>query len=247
MLPSAQDASVCSLCNGTGWKSFQDGEVERVTRCDCWRDDITKRLITEARIPRRYHHCTLNDFVTYDNDTLDDALSRSRQMADEFPVVERGLFFLGDPGVGKTHLACRHSQAGDSHARRAGHLLRHARPSQGDPQHVQRRDQNDGARRAPAGDGSRPSRAGRSGRGKDVGMGRRNAEPHRQHPLQRAARDDLHVELSRRAARTRTRTSSRCTIASGSACALACTKCAIFSTSRARTTACCSRTRVCRR
>ena len=26
-------------------------------------------------------------------------------MADEFPVVKRGLFFLGDPGVGKTHLA----------------------------------------------------------------------------------------------------------------------------------------------
>jgi DNA replication protein DnaC len=84
---------------------LQDGEVERVTRCDCWRDDINKRLITEARIPRRYHHCTLNDFVTYDNDTLEDALSRSRKIADQFPVVERGLFFLGDPGVGKTHLA----------------------------------------------------------------------------------------------------------------------------------------------
>jgi DNA replication protein DnaC len=104
VLPSAQDKPVCSICNGTGWKSFQDGEVERVTRCDCWRDDINKRLITEARIPRRYHHCTLDDFVTYDNDTLEDALSRSRQMAARFPVVERGLFFLGDPGVGKTHL-----------------------------------------------------------------------------------------------------------------------------------------------
>ena len=45
-----------------------------MTRCDCWRDDINKRLITEARIPRRYHHCTLDDFVTYDNETLEDAL-----------------------------------------------------------------------------------------------------------------------------------------------------------------------------
>ena len=26
-------------------------------------------------------------------------------MAEQFPVVERGLFFVGDPGVGKTHLA----------------------------------------------------------------------------------------------------------------------------------------------
>jgi DNA replication protein DnaC len=105
VLPSVQDPPVCSFCNGTGWKSFQDGDVERVTRCDCWRAQINKRLIIEARMPRRYHHCTLDDFVTYDNDTLEDALRRSRKMADEFPVVARGLFFLGDPGVGKTHLA----------------------------------------------------------------------------------------------------------------------------------------------
>ncbi len=100
-----QDKTPCSLCNGTGWKSFQDGGLERVGRCDCWRDGVTKRLIGDARIPRRYHHCTLNDFITYDNDTLEDALARSRTMADAFPVVKRGLFFLGDPGVGKTHLA----------------------------------------------------------------------------------------------------------------------------------------------
>src|SRR5690349_15279768 len=61
--------------------------------------------MADARVPRRYHHCTLDDFVTYDNDTLEDALSRSRQMAKQFPVIERGLFFVGDPGVGKTHLA----------------------------------------------------------------------------------------------------------------------------------------------
>jgi DNA replication protein DnaC len=105
VLPSASGPPVCSICNGTGWKSFQDGEVERVTRCDCWREDINRRLVTDARIPRRYHHCTLNDFVTYDNETLEDALARARRMAEQFPVVERGLFFVGDPGVGKTHLA----------------------------------------------------------------------------------------------------------------------------------------------
>jgi DNA replication protein DnaC len=100
-----QNTDVCPVCNGTGWKSFDDAGVERVTRCDCWRESLNQRLITEARIPRRYHHCTLADFITYDNETLEDALSRSRRLAAEFPVVDRGLFFVGDPGVGKTHLA----------------------------------------------------------------------------------------------------------------------------------------------
>jgi DNA replication protein DnaC len=105
VLPPAKDNPVCSLCNGTGWKSFQEGDVERVTRCDCWREGMNERLLNQARIPYRYAHCTLQRFYTYDNDTLEDALSRSRTMADHFDRAERGLFFLGDPGVGKTHLA----------------------------------------------------------------------------------------------------------------------------------------------
>jgi DNA replication protein DnaC len=96
----------CAQCNGTGWKPVESADgVSRVVRCDCWRDSITRRMLADARIPRRYHHCTLNDFLTYDNETLEDALARARRLADAFPVVDRGLFFLGDPGVGKTHLA----------------------------------------------------------------------------------------------------------------------------------------------
>lgn len=102
VLRPSDDQTICPLCHGTGWKENSEG---RLARCDCWRETVSRRLISEARIPRRYHHCTLNDFTTYDNETLEDALSRSRKLADEFPVVNRGLFFLGDPGVGKTHLA----------------------------------------------------------------------------------------------------------------------------------------------
>ena len=101
----ASNEKICEICNGTGWKPIAANGTERLTRCDCWREDVTRRLLAEARIPRRYHHCTLDDFVTYDNDTLEDALARARKLADAFPVVDRGLFFLGDPGVGKTHLA----------------------------------------------------------------------------------------------------------------------------------------------
>jgi DNA replication protein DnaC len=101
----ASNEKICEICNGTGWKPIASNGTERLTRCNCWREDVTRRLLAEARIPRRYHHCTLDDFVTYDNDTLEEALVRARKLAAAFPVVDRGLFFLGDPGVGKTHLA----------------------------------------------------------------------------------------------------------------------------------------------
>jgi hypothetical protein len=41
-----------------------------------------------------------------------------------------------------------------------------------------------------------PARARRSRRREDVGVGRRDDEPDRQHPLQRAPADDFHVQLS---------------------------------------------------
>ncbi len=105
MVPRSASEIICQICNGTGWKAITADGVERVVRCDCWRESTTGRLIAEARIPRRYHHCSLSDFATYDNETLEEALVRARRFAEEFPVVPRGLFFLGDPGVGKTHLA----------------------------------------------------------------------------------------------------------------------------------------------
>jgi len=102
----SSDEQVCPLCNGTSWKPVEATNGDgRVTRCDCWRESVTRRLIADARIPLRYRHCTLNDFATYDNETLEEAQRRAQKLADAFPVVERGLFFLGDPGVGKTHLA----------------------------------------------------------------------------------------------------------------------------------------------
>ncbi len=94
----------CSLCNGTGWKATGDG-AGRVTRCDCWRDAMADKLMGEARIPRRYQHCDLSTFVTYDNEGLLRTVRACRKFADEFPVVDKGLVLIGPPGIGKSHLA----------------------------------------------------------------------------------------------------------------------------------------------
>ena len=94
----------CSICDDTGWKSIEVDGVERVTRCDCVRETSSARALSGARIPRRYQHCDLQNFAAY-NELLARALQHARKLADGFPVVEKGLFLLGPPGVGKTHLA----------------------------------------------------------------------------------------------------------------------------------------------
>ena len=94
----------CALCDDTGWKTIEVEGVSRVTRCDCVRDSAAARLTADARIPRRYQHCDFSNYLSY-NEHLTRALQHATQLAQRFPVVEKGLFLQGPPGVGKTHLA----------------------------------------------------------------------------------------------------------------------------------------------
>jgi DNA replication protein DnaC len=43
--------------------------------------------------------------VTYENDQLLRAVAACRRFAEQFPVVDKGLFLVGPPGIGKSHLA----------------------------------------------------------------------------------------------------------------------------------------------
>jgi DNA replication protein DnaC len=94
----------CAICDDTTWKTVDVDGVARVTRCDCVRSAAATRLLAEARLPRRYQHCDFDSFVAY-NEQLTKARQHARRLADSFPVVEKGLFLQGPPGVGKTHLA----------------------------------------------------------------------------------------------------------------------------------------------
>jgi DNA replication protein DnaC len=94
----------CEICDDTTWKTIIVDGVSRVTRCDCIRESSAARLLGDARIPRRYQHCDFANYLAY-NEHLTRALQHATRLADAFPVVERGLFFQGPPGVGKTHLA----------------------------------------------------------------------------------------------------------------------------------------------
>jgi DNA replication protein DnaC len=94
----------CPLCDDTGWKPIDDDGVRRVVRCDCWRERIVQGRLGESNIPRRYQHCTLENFTAY-NESLEQAVAKAKFVAEAFPVNSRGLLFEGQPGVGKTHLA----------------------------------------------------------------------------------------------------------------------------------------------
>jgi DNA replication protein DnaC len=105
----------CPLCDDTGWKPAGEGigrssltesggGARRVVRCDCWRENIGRDRLASANIPKRYQHCTLSNFASY-NESLQKAVVQAQRVANAFPVVSKGLLLEGQPGVGKTHIA----------------------------------------------------------------------------------------------------------------------------------------------
>ena len=97
--------ATCAICDDTGWKTIEVDGVERVTRCDCVQQKAAAQNLNDARIPPRYQRCTLDTFITYQNEKLLKAVDSARRFADAFPVVQKGLMLIGPPGIGKTHIA----------------------------------------------------------------------------------------------------------------------------------------------
>ncbi len=99
----------CPKCEGTGWRPVESGGVRRVTRCDCMGVSRAETLLEQAQIPRRYQHCSFENFhIRLENGrpnrTLSEARLLARRLVEEYPV-DYGLLFIGPTGVGKTHLA----------------------------------------------------------------------------------------------------------------------------------------------
>jgi DNA replication protein DnaC len=98
----------CPSCFGTGWENI-DGVGVRP--CECRKKSRVDRLLSAARIPKRYESCSLDNY--YPQGAPDSNLFSSQghalyfcsQFVREYPNIERGLLFVGRCGVGKTHLA----------------------------------------------------------------------------------------------------------------------------------------------
>jgi len=94
----------CEICDDTTWKTVVVDGIPRVARCDCWHQRLFESLLARARVPRRYAHCELSNFERHVDSQIE-AHRRALALVEQFPVVEKGLLFFGDAGVGKTHLA----------------------------------------------------------------------------------------------------------------------------------------------
>jgi DNA replication protein DnaC len=105
------EPSVCPRCFGSGMEVVA-GKGAR--RCECREQNQTLKLLAAARIPRRYREpapprkevCSLqNYYPVANNGTQLKAFNYAFRLVREFPLVDRGLLFMGTVGVGKTHLA----------------------------------------------------------------------------------------------------------------------------------------------
>ncbi len=112
----ATGVAVCSQCGGTGFIHQVEDGVERAARCAC-RLRPKNDVLTALCLPPRFHICSFEDHQDRDNPTndcrgfhdLNDSLVTAKRKAmrfvEYFPGDRKGLLFMGNCGVGKTHLA----------------------------------------------------------------------------------------------------------------------------------------------
>ena len=107
MAEANDTTSVCQLCGGSGWTLVEEDGVELVRRCECAEGAMRERHLSQARIPSRYRHCTLDSFELWnpEDPTLSKAHRSVQEFVDLYPSGEKGLLLMGSVGTGKTHLA----------------------------------------------------------------------------------------------------------------------------------------------
>ena len=206
----------CPLCDDTGWKTVETATAAAASSAAT----AGAQAASQQARRRRAHPAALPAAATSTTSLLyrtrgsSARSTQARRFADGVPGRRQGPV----PRTGRPASARRTSrspcckQRHRDHAARAGSSTTRAICCASSAAPTTRSIRTDGDGHPAAGDGRRPARARRSRRGEDLRVGRGDDEPHRQHALQRAAPDDLHVELrghARRGTAIRTRCKAR--------------------------------------
>ena len=109
-------AEICPICEDSGLRMVERNGARFAETCECRLARRAARMVEQARIPRRYMHCTLEDYVpnySGNNAGLSAALMQARSFVKAYPLETNGngLLLTGSIGVGKTHLAVGMLQA----------------------------------------------------------------------------------------------------------------------------------------
>jgi DNA replication protein DnaC len=99
--PAAPAPASCPHCFGSGMEVVAGRGAKR---CRCREENPQSKLLEAARIPRRYAHCSFQNFKQNTGSRMK-AFNYAFELALKYPAVDRGLLFTGPVGVGKTHLA----------------------------------------------------------------------------------------------------------------------------------------------
>ncbi|WP_457639407.1 ATP-binding protein [Persephonella sp.] len=92
----------CPICDGIGWVLKKEG----VKKCVCRYKEITENIFQRMNIPRRYRDKELSNFEPDESAGHPFVLMRIEDYINSDRYTEgKGLFIVGPPGVGKTHLA----------------------------------------------------------------------------------------------------------------------------------------------
>jgi hypothetical protein len=132
---------VCSVCEGSGLRIVQEDGRQVARPCECRIERRAARMLERAHIPKRYEHCTLENYETGfrgADGRLKAARLRAQKFVEGYPVetAGTGLLLTGSIGVGKTHLAVGILQAlVAERGRRA--VLRLSRPAEAGAEQLQ--------------------------------------------------------------------------------------------------------------
>jgi DNA replication protein len=100
---AAQKAAACSACSGTGWEFVVD---KGVRPCPCRQAERRAKLLADACVPKLYGESSLQNYQpAKGNMSQLRAFNYAHTLVRDYPVVDRGILFMGSVGVGKTHLA----------------------------------------------------------------------------------------------------------------------------------------------
>jgi len=93
---------VCPRCEGLGWVKVKNG----VQRCECRYKHITDTIYNRMNIPKRYRDKDFSNLVKGETVGHPIIMERVEDYINSSKYTQgKGLFIVGPPGVGKTHLA----------------------------------------------------------------------------------------------------------------------------------------------